>query len=153
VSVQHHVVLSPQPTDMSCWSAATSMLFGSVFSAGPGRASLGATGGLRSHFSNVQEFAESWGLRMHAPQSWTAEAFAELVSDGPVVMMGALPNMHAVVIGGVVSDGTAEGTTLTIYDPWPPGRGSVYSVNYETMMQRFPFSTMYLLQRPAAARW
>jgi hypothetical protein len=62
-------------------------------------------------------------------------------------MMGYVPNGHAVVLGGIVSDGTVNGTTLTVYDPWPPNVGSRYSANYLQMMTKFPIATTYLLQQ------
>jgi papain like cysteine protease AvrRpt2 len=84
---------------------------------------------------------------MYAPQSWTVQGLVALLKNGPVVMMGYIPSGHAVVLGGIVSDGTANGTTLTVYDPWPPNVGSSYSANYLQMMTRFPMATTYLLQQ------
>jgi hypothetical protein len=47
VDISKSVKLFPQPTNMSCWSAAATMLFGNM-SVGAGGASLGPEGGLRS---------------------------------------------------------------------------------------------------------
>jgi len=147
INVQHPVLLYAQPTDMTCWSAATTMLFGTTFSAGPGTAGLSDTGGLSASLPNIQAFAHSYSLRLHAPQSWTVAGIIELLRRGPVAMMGALPSLHAVVLGGVAGDGTPQGTLLTIYDPWPPNVGRKYQMSYGTLMRQFPMATMYLLHR------
>ena len=147
INIQYPVKLFGQPTDMTCWSAATTMLFGTLFSAGPGSASLSPTGGLKADVNNIQAFAQSYNLRLYYPQSWTVEGLIELLRRGPVALMGPIPSLHAVVIGGIRGDGTAGSTELTIFDPWPPKRGHTYHVDYQTFMNRFPMATMYLLQR------
>jgi len=146
-NIQHRITIFGQPTNMTCWSAALTMLFGNRFSAGPGQASTASNGGLNPSFTNVQALARSYNLKMYAPQSWTVQGLVALLKNGPVVMMGYIPSGHAVVLGGIVSDGTANGTTLTVYDPWPPNVGSSYSANYLQMMTRFPMATTYLLQQ------
>lgn len=145
--IQYPIRLFGQPTGMTCWSAATTMLFGTVFSAGPGSASLGSAGGLKADVNNIQAFAQSYHLRLHYPQSWTVEGLVELLRRGPVALMGPIPTLHAIVIGGIRGDGTAGKTELTIYDPWPPNQGRTYRISYQTLMQQFPMATMYLLQR------
>lgn len=123
------------------------MLFGTVFSAGPGRAQTDASGGLEPSFNNVHAFARGYGLTVHPLTTWTETGLINLLRKGPVAMLGALPSLHAVVIGGIRSDATAAGTELTIYDPWPPNIGRVYKVNYLVLMTKFPLATMYMLQR------
>jgi papain like cysteine protease AvrRpt2 len=142
--ISHRVVLFPQPTNMSCWSAAVTMLFGDR-SVGPGRGTLGPTGGLQAQ--SVPAFAQSYGLQVHYPQSWTVQGLVNLLRRGPVAMLGNMPDKHAVVIGGISSDGTPGGTELTIYDPWPPGIGKVGRINYKKLTQTFPTATTYMLQR------
>lgn len=145
-NIQHQITLYGQPTNMSCWSAATTMLLGNRFSAGPGLAALGPAGGLNSDVKNIQTFAQGYHLHLYYPQSWTAAGLVEVVRRGPVVLMGPIPSGHAVVIAGIRGDGTEVGTELTIYDPWPPNLGRIYTVNYQDLMTRFPMATMYLLQ-------
>jgi hypothetical protein len=146
VNVQHRIKLFGQPTNMTCWSAALTMLFGDRFSAGPGRASTAGDGGLNANLTNIQAIATSYDLDFHAPQSWTVQGLISILEKGPAVMMGYIPNGHAVVLGGITSDGTPGGTTLTVYDPWPPKVGSKYSVNYLLLMTKFPKATTYILQ-------
>jgi hypothetical protein len=147
ISLQYPIKLYAQPTEMTCWSAATTMLFGSNFSAGPGKASLAPNGGLNSNASNIQMFALSYNLQLYYPQCWTIEGLTDLLRRGPIALMGPIPSLHAIVIGGIQGDGTDGGTQLTIYDPWPPNVGRVYNITYKSLMNHFPMATMYLLQK------
>lgn len=146
INVNHPVRLFPQPTNMTCWSAAATMLFGDR-SVGPGGARLGATGGLQGSFDNMATFARAHGFRMYGPQSWMPEAFFNLIRRGPIAMGGLMPSAHFVVVGGVNGDGTATGTTLTIYDPWPPNVGNITRITYQQLMQTYPMATTYIFQR------
>ncbi|MBK6899931.1 MAG: hypothetical protein IPH09_11900 [bacterium] len=83
INISHWVTLFPQPTSMTCWSAAATMLFGDR-SVGPGRARTAPSGGLRSDFGNIHTFAMSHGLTMHAPQCWTVDGLADLLRRGPL---------------------------------------------------------------------
>jgi hypothetical protein len=147
VNIQHNVILFGQPTGMTCWSAATTMLLGTNRSVSSGAARTGGDGGLNSGYNNVKIFAQTHGLQIHPMQSWTAGGLIELIQRGPFAIIGGLPTMHAVVVGGVQSDGTENGTTLTIFDPWPVGTGSYYRRNYDSMMREFPLATIYILQK------
>ncbi len=146
INISHNVTLFPQPTNMTCWSAAATMLFGDR-SVGPGTASTGPSGGLQNNYGNVQEFASSHGLTMHAPQSWTVEGLKELLQRGPLMVCGRVPSGHAFVVAGMEGDGTPGGTRLKIYDPWPPNVGNVVEVPYGNLMQQFPEATEYILHR------
>jgi hypothetical protein len=146
-NVQYSIPLCAQPTSMTCWSAATTMLFGGNFSAGPGKASLSSDGGLEADLNNIQNFARSYNLRLHYPQCWTVDGLKNLLTRGPIALLGPIPSLHAIVIGGIRGDRTDQGTVLTIYDPWPPRIGRKYEVSYQALMTQFPMATMYLLQR------
>ena len=147
ISVQYPIKLYGQPTAMTCWSAAATMLFGNRFSAGPGKSALAPGGGLKADPGNIQSFALSYNLRIYYPQCWAIGGLIDLLRHGPVALMGPIPSLHAVVIGGIEGDGTDGGTQLTIYDPWPPNIGRVYRITYKNLMNQFPMATMYLLQR------
>ncbi len=147
MNIQHRIQLVAQPTNMTCWSAAASMIFGGNLSVGAGGAALGTGGGLFPDFSNIERFAHSLGLRMYAPQSWSILGLALLLENGPVIKLGYIPSGHAVVIAGIETYDDNSNAILTIYDPWPPNIGSVYKIDYVTHVQQFPFSTNFMLQR------
>ena len=147
VSIHYHIKLYGQPTNMTCWSAATTMLLGTNMSIGSGTAKTGKGGGLKPDYQKVTDFAKSHNLRVYPMQSHSVEGLISIMQSGPVAMFGALPSLHAVVIGGITSDGsTLKGTELTIYDPWPPRQGKIYKMTYDDLMTKFPLATMYLLQ-------
>ena len=145
-NIQHRITLFGQPTNMTCWSAATTMLFGDR-SIGSGTASVGSSGGLNSNYNNMVLFATAHNLTLHAPQSWTVQGLTNLLQRGPFVMAGRVPSGHAFVIAGINTDGTPLGTVLTIYDPWPPNTGKKYTVIYSQFMNKYPMASMYVLQR------
>jgi len=145
-SITHPVKLFPQPTGMTCWSAAATMLFGDR-SIGPGRAALDPSGGLGTRYADIRQFAASHGLQMHPLQSWSVEGLVSILRRGPLWVGGAVPTTHAYVISAIFGDGTPEGTMITIHDPWPPNRGRIYTVSYGKWMSAFPLAAVYILQR------
>jgi hypothetical protein len=147
VDISHRVRLYGQRTNMTCWSAAATMLLGTNMSVGPGQASLGPKGGLKPSISNVKTFADGYGLRLHGPQSLTARGIATLLRRGPIWVAGWVPSGHAVVYAAVHGDGTAQGTLIVIYDPWPPGRGEIRGEIYGDWVRRHPTATTYILQK------
>ncbi|MBT3286787.1 MAG: hypothetical protein HN849_06625 [Victivallales bacterium] len=147
INISHRVKLFPQPTGMTCWSAAATMLFGDR-SVGSGKATVGAKGGLDSSTSNVQLFAKAHGLKMHPLQSLTTEGLANRLRRGPLWVAGAVPKAHAYVIAAMQGDGTADKTFLTLYDPWPPKIGRIRkNVAYGAWMRKYPLGMVYMLQR------
>lgn len=148
IDISQRVILYGQPTNMTCWSAAATMLLGSNMSVGPGSANTGPRGGLLPSFSNVQSFADSYGLRMNAPQCWTTQGVANLLRRGPVWVAGWVPTGHAVVYGGIHGDGAPDGTLIVVYDPWPPGRGEIRGEIYGDWVNKHPAATTYILERP-----
>lgn len=143
----HRVQLYGQPTDMTCWSAAATMLLGTNMSVGPGQATLEPSGRLRVSFENVSTFARQLGLSMEAPQCYTVTGFYGLLARGPLWVAGMLPNGHVVVVAGMWGTGEADTTALLVYDPLQPGIGSIYPVIYGEWVRTFPAATMYVLHR------
>ncbi|MGC4049432.1 MAG: peptidoglycan-binding protein [Paludibaculum sp.] len=148
IDITHPVQLFPQPTGMTCWSAAATMIVGNM-SIGPGRATLTASGGLEPSASNIEQFGRGLGWRMHYPQTWTVAGLAGLLRNRPVwAVGGGVGWLHAIVISGMWSDGAgdASGTMIRIHDPWPPNVGSVYGRFYRGTVDGFDFISMYILQ-------
>ncbi|HYP09384.1 MAG TPA: peptidoglycan-binding protein, partial [Bryobacteraceae bacterium] len=124
----HHVTLFAQPTNMTCWSACATMLKGNV-SVGPGAADLSDKGGLLTSKENREAFAASWGLRSYFNLQPSVAAYSNFLPFSPIIMGVRWPTTggHVVVVAGMWSDGTDQGTTLLIYDPWPVNVGKVYT--------------------------
>jgi hypothetical protein len=153
IDINHRMVLYGQPTGMTCWSAAATMILGTNMSVGSGSATLSASGGLLPGPANVRRFADSMGWRMHYPQTWTTTGLAGLMRRKPIWTVGGGGTgtgswLHAIVISALWSDGAADGsgTMLRIHDPWPPNVGSVYGRFYRGTIRGFDFISMYVLE-------
>jgi hypothetical protein len=129
----HGTTLFGQPTNMTCWSAAATMMVGNM-SVGPGNASTGATGGLSMPIDNVETFLAGMGWRMINNQS--APPIETLISGlrtGPLwVAFQGNGFAHAVVFSGFYTDSANDtsATVFRVHDPWPPGRGTEYGTTY-----------------------
>lgn len=158
----HPITLVPQWTNTTCWSAATAMLLGrqACMSSGPATATPEA--GLFNDSElqepvNMRRFARFHGLTMLPPQSWTASGLARLLEHRPIMIntlwevdaygRGEGSSGHMRVIAGIRGEGTAEGTTIRIYDPWPPHVGRIFSQIYGPFMRRVPLATYQILYR------
>jgi hypothetical protein len=152
IDITHSVRLFPQPTNMTCWSAAATMIIGNM-SVGPGAASLSASGGLLPSPENVRVFAQGLGWRMYYPQTWTVGGLAGLLRQRPVWAVGGGTSptgnwLHAIVLSALWSDGAGDGsgTMIRIHDPWPPNVGSIYGRFYRGTVDGFDFISLYILQ-------
>jgi peptidoglycan hydrolase-like protein with peptidoglycan-binding domain len=164
----HNVRRIPQPTESTCWAAATAMIKNSsvpaVIAATP--AHLVAQGGGTFNFSagpdNVsgnQEFARAHGLRYHAPMSWYVPAFVSLIQRSAAMLSmlwraneyasGSGSPGHRIVVFGIDSDGNpdGEGTLLHYHDPWPPNQGKTVRVSYFRMATDTPAFTYGVFTR------
>ncbi|MBA2669751.1 MAG: peptidoglycan-binding protein [Gemmatimonadetes bacterium] len=170
--IDYSIRLVPQPTDTTCWAAATAMLLNeSVQSVLRRNSSFSTSGGLPndSEFDDprtMERYAAANRLGLMYGQSWTATGFAATMQGRGALMMNILWNPvgylsldpdnpgqylgssgHMVVASGIRGDGTEKGTTLRIHDPWRPGRGQVRSFNYLLWMAAHPTGTYQLLHR------
>jgi hypothetical protein len=133
--LMHPITGYSQPTNMTCWSAAATMMMGTNMSVGRGNAAVGATGGLRPQIDNVETFVRDLGWRLvnNSSQPPISEVI-RAVMRGPVWVVFRGRSAHAVVLSGVLH-GSARDSTDTVFrvhDPWPPNAGhtSVYGTTY-----------------------
>lgn len=137
MTCEYGVQLIGQPTDWSCWATSAVMVVGwrDAMSIPPEAMATD------EHFkwafnhglpwTDAGRLAEAARLDTEEPQSFTVEAWARMLADyGPLWVGGAYPGTHselenvgghAIVIGGISTDGTVEGTEFLIFDPWPQG--------------------------------
>lgn len=132
---RHRVTPGAQPTGMSCWSAAATIMLGNQ-SVGPGHATLQPGGGLRVDLPNVETFIRGLGWRLINNQSAPpAMQLILAITQAPAwVAFQGTHLAHAVVFSGVLSDGAPDGTgtVFLVQDPWPPGggTGTAYGTTY-----------------------
>lgn len=160
--VLHQLTLVPQWTASTCWHAALTMLLGHSVQV-PSFVDASPVDGLENDSGllgarNTATLAAVFGLTLVHAQSLLPAVLAQLARVHGLLMMdllwsaagylsGAGSPGHMVIVAGVRGDGTAEGTTLRIYDPWPPNRGSIYSLSYGPFLSRMPMGAYQLYYR------
>lgn len=154
--ILHPVALIPQPTPGLCWAACTAMITRSNVQAVVARTPPGLIaddGGLRA-FPDGEEamaadalFASAHGLSVRPPAPWSVARLRAALQGGPLIFdlpwgaKGYAARVgrpgHMVLLVGIRGDDdpSGRGTTLRIFDPWPPGKGARCSVNFHKWMQ------------------
>ncbi len=130
---QHPVRLVGQPNNVTCWSAAATMILGNM-SVGQGGATVEPGGGLSMPLQNIETFLSGLGWRLINNQSRPSIGILiQALNRGPLwVAYEGGTFQHAVVYSGYYTDaaGDESATVFQVYDPWPPGRGTVYGTTY-----------------------
>ncbi|MBC7234271.1 MAG: hypothetical protein H5T69_00400 [Chloroflexi bacterium] len=135
--VHYNVPLIPQTSNMSCWAASAAMLVSWRDSISISDQIIASGIGYWSEYlhgldpEDIFVFA-SWGLVEEEPQTFTIQAFADLLDQyGPLWTAGDTgAGAHVRVVTGISGDGTPDGTFLSINDPAPVGRGSEVIESY-----------------------
>jgi hypothetical protein len=155
--ILHAVALIPQPTPGQCWAACTAMITRSnvqaVVARTPAELIDDDDGGLRI-FTNADDamtadalFASAHGLTLCPPAPWSVGRLRAALQHGPLMFdlpwsargyaAGVGRPGHTVLVVGIRGDDDprGHGTTLRIFDPWPPGKGARGSVNFYKWVQ------------------
>ncbi len=170
--VRHVRPFIPQPTNSTCWAAATAMLkrrtVAAVKAATPADM-WDDTNGLYNQSDvgdwvpQTQRYARAHGLLYYPPSSWIPRAFADQVRQGPVMVdtlwdtRGYLTRVpsgylgspgHMTLVVGVRGDNdpTGRGTSLMVYDPWEPNVGKRWRVSYQRWVGEVSTRTYRLFQ-------
>jgi hypothetical protein len=93
------------------------------------------------------------------PTSWLPSSLVSMLTRGPLIFdmlwnasdyargSGSPGHMIAVVGTRGDHDQSGRGTTLRIYDPWPPNQGKRYSVGYFKWIQEVSTRTYHIYHR------
>jgi hypothetical protein len=129
-----------QPTDVSCWATAASMVLGWRDNMSLTVEDIARKAGLTTatglNPAQVGSFATDMGLVAEPPQSYSVEGFRQLLErNGPLWVGAAVPGLHAIVVTGLYGDGSD--TFVRITDPWDrtigtPGAPGVYLDSHAT---------------------
>jgi peptidoglycan hydrolase-like protein with peptidoglycan-binding domain len=155
--ILHPVALIPPPEATLCWAAGIAMMTRSTVAAVLARTpgDLLATDGALQSFIDTHDdgmaggrrFAQAHGLTVRAPSPWSLKSLRAALEAGPVMLdmlwgpkgyaQGAGRPGHTVVVAGIRgdSDPSGRGTTLRVFDPWPPNKGTRSSVNFYKWVQ------------------
>ncbi|GAA3393297.1 papain-like cysteine protease family protein [Cryptosporangium minutisporangium] len=135
IDVITDVVLIPQPTDVSCWAAALAMVVSARDRASRSAEAVALQAGMDVStgygWSQIRAAVNAWNLVEEGPRSAEPAEWARMLEAwGPIWIVEIGAPYHAVVLGGIRGDGTAEGTRVTLYNPWPPGVGVIESKSF-----------------------
>lgn len=166
--ILHSLPFIAQPTPTVCWAASTAMMTRSTVAAVFARTPpdmIMADGSLANYSGSDQamtagrRFGQAHGLQATAPMSWPATLFRSRLAQGPLMLdmlweagtyaQGVASPGHMIVVVGIRGDDepSGRGTTLRIFDPWPPRQGKRYSVGYLKWIQEVPTRTYRVFQR------
>ena len=135
LSVNFSVPLVPQPTAVSCWAAALTMVVSNRDQASYAPQTIGEGASMDMDtgygWSEISNAVSAWHLSTEGPVSAFPSYWAGLLeSHGPIWIVEVGAPYHAVVVVGINGDGTAEGTTVTLNNPWPPNAGVVETKSF-----------------------
>jgi hypothetical protein len=165
----HSIPFLAQPTQTTCWATSTAMLTRTTVQAVIARTPanlVAADGGLENYsgtsdaVTGAERFARANSLTLlAAATSWMPMGLLAMLRRGPLMFdmlwnaqdyaagRGSPGHMIALVGMRGDSDASGRGTTLRIYDPWPPNAGRRYSVGFYDWMQEVPTRTYHIYQK------
>ncbi len=126
------VELVPQPNNVTCWATSAAMVIGwrDQMSLSPQTIAQIASRSTKTGLdpSERRKFAAEIGLEYEEPQSYTIDAFRDLLEAYGPLWVGARTPLgnHAIVVTGMYGDGAGDGsdTYLRIADPWDRDAGT-----------------------------
>jgi len=166
--ILHNIPFIFQRTPTSCWAASTAMITRSTISTVVFRTpdDLIMEDGSLKNFSESEDavtgpmrFARANFLTVVPPTSWMPIALKAMLAKGPLMfdmlwnvkdyVKGAGSSGHMIAVVGIRGDDdqSGKGTTLRIYDPWPPNKGDRYSVGYFKWIQEVPTRTYHIYHK------
>ena len=137
------VFLVPQPTNVSCWATAASMIDGWRRRQSVSIDSIAEFDNLTTHQglppSSAARFAADIGFTVHPNACYTPEGFRGVIEwNGPVWVAARVPFLHAIVVTGMYRENGQYFVRIT--DPWDrvvgtPGSPGSYASTHTTGSQ------------------
>jgi hypothetical protein len=153
-SIDYKVELVPQPDKLSCWAGSMAMIVGwrDGVSIPPETLANQVGRSLRTSYSwdMLEAVREYYGfldiaLPSNASLYVDVDQWSQWLADcGPlwVTVVGA-PS-HAIVVHGIDGDGTPEGTTVSINNPWDLNAGfSADAVDFDPFNQGMAYTQTF----------
>ena len=150
------VRLVPQPTAVSCWSAALAMVAGTRDGIEYTPEAVARDAGMittqRYEWGAIARAIETWHLERLGPAHRLPSDWAALIrAKGPIWIVATAAPDHAVVVTGLHGDGSRRGTMVSINNPWPPGRGALETTSFADFRADFGIGEGADAQMVAAA--
>ena len=159
----------PQPTRQTCWAASTAMMTNTSVPVAQARTPADLIlpdGGLANKsntddaFTDGQRFARANGITLiSAAASVSLDYFRQALARGPV-MLDMLWNPkeyiegrgspgHMILVVGMRGDDdpSGKGTTVRVFDPWPPNVGDQSSFGFFKWINEVTTRTYQMFQR------
>ena len=129
------VTLIPQPTDVTCWAASLAMVVSARDQASTDPEAIASRAGMNVTtgygWNDIQRAVRAWNLVEEGGQSAMPDELERWLEEwGPIWVVEIGAPYHAVVLAGIHGDGTPEGTSVTVYNPWPPGVGAIETKSF-----------------------
>jgi ABC-type bacteriocin/lantibiotic exporter with double-glycine peptidase domain len=145
--VQLAVNLVPQKHDTTCWAASLAMVVnardGSSLSDDDIVAKTNSDNNGKT-WSEAIPMAQQLNLVQVAPADWMPEGWAQILNQhGPIWTPEPGNAYHIVVVGGIQGDGTPEGSSVLVYNPWPPNSGAVETPTFTSFVQQYDLGEGY----------
>ena len=146
ISVSYDVPLIPQPTAVSCWAASLAMVVGFRDQTSLTPQSIAAAANMDCDtgygWEAIKNAVSAWNLTTEGPACALPEQWATwLQNHGPIWIVEVGNPNHAVVVVGIQGDGTPDGTTVTLDNPWPPNQGVIETKSYTDFESDFELAT------------
>jgi hypothetical protein len=89
-------------------------------------------------WTDIAKAVEVWGLFTQGPASAEPPYWADLMREvGPLWVVEVGAPYHAIVVSGIEGDGSSDGTTIAVNNPWPPQQGEIQSVTFSAFENDF----------------
>jgi hypothetical protein len=158
-----------QPNRCTCWAASTAMVTGTMIPSVLARTPsdlVFADGSLKNYsdtadaVTGAERFARAnFLVLLSSAASIIPLGLVSMLKRGPLMFdmlweaqdytEGAGSPGHMITVVGIRgdNDSSGKGTTLRIYDPWPPNKGKIYSVGYYQWIQEVLTRTYHIYQK------
>ncbi len=153
-SVVYQVPGMSQPTPYSCWATSFAMLINYAQGTNLTPKDVGDKVGrdIEHGDDNAtdRQVADAFGLNVDGCTCMDIDGWGTMLTNHGPLYIGINGNTHAVLVTGMTSDGTPEGTTFFINDPWD---GAVQK-GFNTLTQIYENidNETVLLDRPSLGR-
>jgi ABC-type bacteriocin/lantibiotic exporter with double-glycine peptidase domain len=121
-NVVYQVPGMSQPTPMSCWATSFAMLInytqGSDISPKDVADKVGRDIEHGDDNATDHQVATAFGLSVDGCTCMNIDGWGTMLTNHGPLYIGINGNTHAILVTGMTSDGTPEGTTFFINDPW-----------------------------------
>lgn len=142
--ITYNPPLIPQQEGLSAWSACGVMLVAWKDNLEVDQEQLAQGEGPWKAFKDKlylegTQMIETWGLKTEEHKTYEVEELATLLEKhGPLLIAATTSDPHARVLAGLLGDGSSDGTSVRIFDPWEehmksfttPNKGAVYELSF-----------------------